>query len=215
MLHKERDKTEIDRQFTIIEQVAENLKGWTARKKECETWDSVTIQLTDGVRFIDCEYSPRKYPKRWVFSAGEWVAGRRRVSPSDLRSYDGERYNAITCTEKKTPAQLASDLERRFLPGFLATYQACLEHLANENASHKTRQALAEKILSITGGEISHDDDGCEIGLRFPKRVEDLTGYGTARVYESSVILGYNRISMSEGRAVRLLETMCGLDDSE
>jgi len=65
-----------------------------------------------------------------------------------------ERFPAITCSLKKTPAQVARDIERRVLP----EYRALLETLLARKAAHDERKRkqheCCQQIADILGTEM-------------------------------------------------------------
>lgn len=84
-------------------------------------------------------------------------AGRVRVSgrwprlPDGGHYYPGKGSTAITCSAGRDPRALAKDIERRFLPGYLAEYAKAVEYCQARGRGEAAAIELATRIGDVIG----------------------------------------------------------------
>jgi len=86
----------------------------------------------------------------------------------------------ITVTRKKTPAQIAKDITRRFLPEYLPLYAQCLEKRDERVNRCDQKMDTARKLVDILGKQVSTTPWGSDPSISVPNMLGD--SYGEIRI---------------------------------
>jgi hypothetical protein len=75
-----------------------------------------------------------------------------------------EKSPSINVSEKKSPEQIAKDIQRRFLPAYEELLKTVLERVESSNGAHDNRCKALQKLGEVVGVEPGKDSQG-EPGL--------------------------------------------------
>ena len=154
-------KTETALTFDKVQQVAAILGGAAAHVNP-DANGHYYITLTGGESIFLAGESWHHNKGRIQISGGQWptyidAAGSKQTQRPDNTWDAGVRLTAprITISSTKSAAQIAADIQRRFLPDFLKVWALC-QLAADRNAAYLAkRQAGITEFAKITGGHVS------------------------------------------------------------
>jgi hypothetical protein len=130
---------------TFARLIACNLEGWTWEepKNEADRNYRQLLAGPDGARLqLRCD----KYSGR-IAVHGEYPREGGTIYPWS----DKERPNAITVSAQREPLAIAKDIERRYLPAYLAAYRKGMELLNKARAHDQAKKDLATRLAKLCG----------------------------------------------------------------
>lgn len=194
----------------LAKQIAAELgEGWsytdTSDQGTLLPWSRITH--TDGYSLSLGQSEYRNATKNRVIVHGNWATyrdmnGRRdTVRPSSTDEFRSLSDNdpEITVSAAKTPAAIAQDITRRFLPAYLPRYAATVQRAAYWQAAVETDQSVEQQLDQIDGVTMSdrrHGGDprgSVKVG---PCQYDDL------RVTGGKVELKLSRLTVAQVAAI-------------
>jgi len=136
------EKQQLDAELT---EVLKHLPGWQLDPKYADHyWCAV---LTDGNgRGIHVNATQAK--GRFYLS-GCWPYD------SENRMHGPDKHLHITVARNRPPEKIAAEIQRRFLPWYLATYAEKVEQVAKYNAARDRQQDLVIELAALLGADAS------------------------------------------------------------
>lgn len=125
-------------------------------------------------------------PRIWFRFDEQNSKGKVSVHASYPKGMDGrevfprmeDRANGINISYKKTPMQIADDIDRRFMPGYLAAWDKQLAEVNAANAYEMTRQANYDRLATETGAKVRRDEyDKTRVFVDWPNNRNYDKGY--------------------------------------
>lgn len=118
------------------------------------------------------------------------------------RTYDKSAYTTISCDCDRTPAAIAKDVQRRFLPAFVNELAVQNQRVADSNFYHATTEKNTARMHEVSGGKRY---DRNEISLSSER--SDI--YGRVKVSGDSISIDLNSLSPAQAEAVlKLVATL-------
>jgi len=141
------EKQQLDAELT---EVLKHLPGWQLDPRYNDhCWCAV---LTDGHgRGIHVNATQAKGR---LYLSGCWP------TDSENRMHGPDKHLHITVARNRPPEKIAAEIQRRFLPGYLAAYAEQAERAAKCNAARTRQQELAVELAAVLGPEVNARTDG-------------------------------------------------------
>jgi hypothetical protein len=130
---------------TLAQKIACNLEGWTWEEPKNEA-DRDSRQLLVGPAGARLHLRYDKYGGR-IAIHGEYPRDGGTIYPWN----DKDRPSAITVSAQREPNAIARDIERRYLPAYLAAYRNGVELLNKARAHDQTKKDLAARLAKLCG----------------------------------------------------------------
>lgn len=121
-----------------------------------------------------------------------------RIFLGDYLSYNERNalVTSINCSETRTDVQIARDIARRLLPGYLQSYQNGLRQFRQCECRHRTQQWEAEELARLLGGaQVRH---GSRVGDE--SVIYHQGGLPTLRVMSHGVRTEYFSMTYAQAR---------------
>lgn len=100
-----------------------------------------------------------------------------QITPSRYPSPGEPVYSTINVSPSKSPAQIANDIKRRFLPNYTACYAGCVQRQQSGMAHEAGVAKLAGELLTVVGGASNRSGNV----IHLPSSAK--RGYGTVQVH--------------------------------
>jgi len=173
------DKQQLDAELT---EVLKHLAGWQLDPKFAQhCWAAALI---DGVsRGIHVNATQAK--GRLCIS-GMWP------SDSDRQQHRPDKPLHITIARNRPPEKIAAEIERRFLPWYLAAYAEQLKRAEQRNASRNRQQDVTVELAALLGPEAGRRMQSNPNQIYAPGLTVDVHGGGET----ASVELRYKSITV-------------------
>jgi hypothetical protein len=130
---------------TFAQAIARNLESWTweepKNKSVKDSW-----QFLAGPKGAKLNLHYDKYGGR-IGIHGEYPRSGGTIYPWN----DRDRPEAITVSARREPFAIAKDIERRYLPAYLAAYRRGLEMFQRAKADEQGRKDLAARLAQLCG----------------------------------------------------------------
>lgn len=189
------DKQQLDAELT---EVLKHLDGWQLDPKYADhTWCAVLI---DGVgRGIHVSATQAKGR---LYIGGMWPCdGNRQQHRPDKPLH-------ITIARNRPPEKIAAEIERRFLPWYLATYAEQLKRAEQHNASRNRQQEVTVELAALLGLEGSRRMQSNPNQIYAPGLTVDVHGNGES----ASIQLRYKSIKVAKA-VLKAIVKAGGLSD--
>jgi hypothetical protein len=135
-------------------------KGYDYLKEDDDRWHRIVAPNGAGV-FIHFPAEGTREKDQRISITGIWPTRAPRphgaeVGPSSL--YPRQDAPTIYISLKKSPEQIAKDIERRFLPVYLPLWEACCDKAAETETAEAKELARKEEITAILGGKLTDQE---------------------------------------------------------
>jgi hypothetical protein len=132
------EKQQLDAELT---EVLKHLPGWQLDPKYGEHWWCSVLRDGTG-RGIHVNATQAK--GRFYIS-GFW--------PTDKENHQHvpDKPEHITIARNRPPEKIAADIQRRFLPWYLAAYAEMMERVEQHNTSRNSQQEIAMELADLLG----------------------------------------------------------------
>jgi hypothetical protein len=129
----------------ITQMIADHLQGWSwERHDKVYLQDSLQVLVgPDGAK-LDLHYDKRHSR---LSIGGVYPFDGNSVYPWN----DKDRPTDITVSASRQPSVIAREVERRFLPAYLAAYRKGLEQFTKAKAHKQSKEELALKLARLCG----------------------------------------------------------------
>lgn len=162
--------------------------GWTAHAPDTHD-NGVYFRGPDSIE-LHMKYAQGRYEITGVAT---------REEIRQKRSGEGPR--PITVAASKSPAQIAGDIRRRLLPGWIAHVTALRERVATHHAYERRTRSFRDELLRVlgkSGHPLAHDENTIYL------LIED--GYGSIRVSGDTVY--FERFSVHRALALEIARVL-------
>ncbi len=141
------EKQQLDAELA---EVLKHLPGWKLDPRyDNHCWCAVLIDGTGrGI------HANATQAKGRLYLSGCWP------SDSENRLHGPDKHLHITVARNRPPAKIAAEIQRRFLPWYLAEYAKHAERAAKCNTDRTRQQELAVELAALLGPEVKARTDG-------------------------------------------------------
>jgi hypothetical protein len=136
------DKQQLDAELA---EVLKHLPGWQLDPKYNDhCWCAVLIDGTGRGIHVNATQA-----KGRLYLSGCWP------TDSDHRVHGPDKHLHITVARGRPPEKIAAEIQRRFLPWYLAAYAEQVEKVAKCNAARNRQQEVTVELAALLGPEAS------------------------------------------------------------
>lgn len=105
-----------------------------------------------------------------------------RGPKGEFMAYDVKEVSEITVNESKTPEQIAKDIERRLLPGYLRALPDVLRRVKEATDYLTERDAEIQKVARYLRVKVNAERDRPFLWIRYGRAVRNIEAYSRDRV---------------------------------
>jgi hypothetical protein len=192
----------------IMAAVGKMLDGWTLRPKDEES--RAGWHYLDGPGGAAIAAGVGRWgigPGRVEFS-GEWPQS--DVDGYRYGPYHGERsgYSSITVALSRSAEAIANDIERRFLPGYLAEYEKRLNDCGERDVELREQNRITHRLADLMGVEALYQCGRSDTNGKLADHLYGGGGSGLNKVEVTQAGSVGLKIDTSENTAAALLRLL-------
>jgi hypothetical protein len=131
---------------TFSRRIADHLPGWNWQQHD-KVYFQDSLQMLAGSEGAKIDLHFDKQHGR-ICIGGVYPIDGNGVYPGN----DKDRPTDITVSARREPIAIAREIQRRFLPAYLAAYRKGLEQFTKAKACEQRRKDLANKLATLCGG---------------------------------------------------------------